>query len=299
MRNQKVIVINGFQRGGTNIVYNIFQSHPSVCSPNNLETGEIISQNYRLYKYPKTKLIKYFIKRLKLKFYRFLNKQFILNSFIIFIFGNFYDNIFYKYKKKNYTDPFNKFKYENEIYSKKEVKNSVLCLKSVHNDVLLTHFLNRIYNNIFFIGLVRNGYALCESWIRRGKDAKFSGLKYQKFCKKMIKDSKKLNNYMIVKFEDILKDPFKITSELYKFTQLEPKLLKKLRFQVKKILTAEGDHRIKYGKERGKYWFDSTSMKNLIDQNINKTQIQKLSDSDKEGFEVYANPILKFFNYKS
>ena len=90
MTNQKVIVINGFQRGGTNIVYNIFQSHPSVCSPNNLETGEIISQNYRLYKYPKTKLIKYFIKRVKLKLYSLLNKNFILNSFIVIIFGNFY-----------------------------------------------------------------------------------------------------------------------------------------------------------------------------------------------------------------
>ena len=297
MRNQKVIVINGFQRGGTNIVYNIFQSHPSVCSPDNLETGEIISQNYRLYKYPKTKLIKYFIKRVKLKLYSLLNKNFILNSFIVIIFGNFYDRIFYKYKKKNFTDPYNRFKYENIPYSKKEVKNSILCLKSVHYDILLTDFLSRIYNNIFFIGLVRNGFALCESWIRRGKDAKNSGLRYQKFCKKMIKDSKKLNNYIIVKFEDILEDPFKIATELYEFTRLEPKSLEKLRFQVKKILTSEGDHRIKYGKERGKYWFDAVSINELIDPNINKIQIQKLSEKDRKEFEKKTISILKYFNY--
>jgi len=296
MRNQKVIVINGFQRGGTNIVYNIFQSHPLVCSPKNLETGELISQNYRFYPYPKTRLIKYLIKRLKLKLYNLLNKKVVLNSFLGHIIGYIYDKIFYKYKKKNFTDPHNRFKYENIPYSKKEVKNSVLCLKSVHNDILLTNFLSRIYNDIFFIGLVRNGYALCESWIRRGKDAEYSGLRYRKFCEMMIKDSKKYKNYIIIKFEDILKNPFEMASKLYKFTKLEPLSLEKLRFQAKKILTEEG-HRIKYGKERAKYWFDSESINDLIDPNINKIQIQKLLEWDRKIFEEKTRSILKHFNY--
>ena len=77
MKNKKVIVIYGFQRGDTNIVYNIFQSHPLVCSPNDLETGEIISQNYRIHSHNK---IGYLIKCLKLKFYDLLNTRFILNS---------------------------------------------------------------------------------------------------------------------------------------------------------------------------------------------------------------------------
>ena len=70
MKNNKVIVIYGFQRGGTNIVYNIFQSHPLVCSPNDLETGEIISQNYRIRSHKK---FGYLIKRIKLWFYDVLN----------------------------------------------------------------------------------------------------------------------------------------------------------------------------------------------------------------------------------
>jgi len=298
MRNQKVIVINGFQRGGTNIVYNIFQSHPSVCSPNNLETGEIISQNYRLYNYSKTKLIKYFIKRLKLKIYSLLNKGFILNTYIALIFGNFYDRIFYKYKNKNYSDSFNKYKYENETYSKKEVKNSVLCLKSVHNDIRLTNFLSGIYKNIFFVGLVRNGYALCEGWIRRGKNAEYCGLRYRKFCEMMIKDSKKLNNYIIVKFEDVIENPFEIAAKLYEFTKLKPITLEKLRFQVKKILTVDG-HKIKFGKERAKYWFDHETVNDLFDPNINKIQIQNLSTEDRKIFEKNTKSILKYFNYLS
>ena len=298
MRNQKVIVINGFQRGGTNILYNIFQSHPSVCSPNNLETGEIISQNYRLYEYPKTRLIKYFIKRLKLKFYSLLNKRLILTSFIAPIIGNFYDRIFFKYKKKNYTNSFNRYKYENEPYSKKGVKDSVLCLKSVHNDIRLTNFLSKVYKNIFFVGLVRNGYALCEGWIRRGKNANYSGLRYRKFCEMMMKDSKKFKNYKIIKFEDVIKNPFEMASKLYKFAELTPISLEKLRFQVKKILTQDG-HKIKFGKERAKYWFDRETINDLFDPNINKIQIQNLSAEDRKIFEKNTISILKYFNYLS
>ena len=31
MKNQKVIVVNGISRGGTNILWNMIQSHPAVC----------------------------------------------------------------------------------------------------------------------------------------------------------------------------------------------------------------------------------------------------------------------------
>ena len=243
------------------------------------------------------KLIRYFIKRLRLKFYSLLNKKFILNSFLVAIIGCFYDRIFYRYKKKNFIDSYNRFKYENIPYSKKEVKNSVLCLKSVHNDLFLTQFLSRIYNNIFFIGLVRNGYALCESWIRRGKTAKYGGLRYRKFCEKMIKDSKKFENYEIIKFEDIISDPFGMATKLFKLSKLEPTSLEKLRLQVKKILTREGEHKIKYGKERAKYWFDPKKINNLINPNINKIQIQKLSYKDKKEFEKNAKYVLQYFNY--
>ena len=37
----KFIIINGIQRAGTNVVWNIVQSHPDVVSPI-LETGEVV-----------------------------------------------------------------------------------------------------------------------------------------------------------------------------------------------------------------------------------------------------------------
>jgi len=294
MKNKKVIVINGFQRGGTNLVYNIFQSHPMVCSPQDLETGQIISQNYRI---PTHQKIGYLIKRLKLGVYNLLNNKFILNSFLVKIIGILIDKLFYIYKLKNYTNHYNRFKYQNTPYSLDEVKSSVLCLKSVHNDIRLTSFFSRIYDNIFFIGIVRNGYALCESWIRRGKNASKNSIRYRKYCEMMINDSKTIKNYKIIKFEDILQNPFDEASKLYKFTQLKPISLHKLRFKSKKILTRDGNHKVKFGKLDTKYWFDSVSITNLLDPNVNKIQIKKLSELDKKIFEKEAKAILKYFNY--
>ena len=294
MKNKKVIVIYGFQRGGTNIVYNIFQSHPLVCSPNDLETGEIISQNYRIRSHNK---IGYLIKRIRLWFYDLLNSNYILNSLIVNIVGIIIDRIFYIYKLRNFTSIYNRYKYKNIPYSLEEVKSSILCLKSVKNDIKLTHFLSQIYQNIFFVGLVRNGYAICEGWIRRGKSAKVSGFRYRKYCEMMINDSKRIKNYKIVKFEDILKDPFQVASELYKFAKLKPTSLDKLRLKSKKIMMKNGKHNVAFGKLDAKYWFDNTSIVNLINPNINEIQIQNLSYSDKIIFEREAKQILEYFQY--
>lgn len=294
MRNKKVIVIYGFQRGGTNIVYNIFQSHPLVCSPNDLETGEILSQNYRIRSHEK---IGYLIKRIKLWFYDLLNRKFILNSFIIKIIGIIIDRIFYIYKLRNFSNIYNRYKYEDIPYSLEEVKSNILCLKSVKNDIKLTDFLSHIYKNIYFVGLVRNGYAICEGWIRRGKSAKVSGFRYRKYCQIMINDRKRIKNYKIIKFEDILKDPFQVATELYKFAKLKPISLDKLRFKSKKVMMKNGNHKVTFGKLDAKYWFDSKSIVDLINPNINKIQIKNLSNLDKTIFEREAKGILEYFQY--
>lgn len=41
MLNKKVILLSGFSRGGTNIAWNILQSHPEICSAR-YETGQIL-----------------------------------------------------------------------------------------------------------------------------------------------------------------------------------------------------------------------------------------------------------------
>ena len=45
-KEKKSIILNCFSRGGSNLLWNIFLSHPDVCSPNR-ETLEIFDFNLR------------------------------------------------------------------------------------------------------------------------------------------------------------------------------------------------------------------------------------------------------------
>ena len=113
----------------------------------------------------------------------------------------------------------------------------------------------------------------------------------------MIRDSKRIKNYKIIKFEDILKDPFQTATELYEFAKLKPTSVEKLRFKSKKILMKDGNHKVKFGKVDAKYWFDSKGIIDLINPNINEIQIQNLSNLDKKIFERETKSILEYFNY--
>ena len=44
MKNEKVIVLAGWAHGGTNIVWNLLQSHPEICS-SGVETGELLRRS--------------------------------------------------------------------------------------------------------------------------------------------------------------------------------------------------------------------------------------------------------------
>lgn len=280
MYNKKVIVINGFARGGTNILWNILQSHPNVCSPI-YETGEIL--------YPvnwSSALIK-----------PILTSHFLIKSSILDVVGDIIDKKFYQFKLKNIEDEDNRFEYEDRPYTKEKVKNTALCLKSTNKDIELTELISNIYEECFFIGLVRNGYALCEGGVRRGRKPKKIGYIYRKYVEMMIEDSRKIKNYLILKFEDVIKEPFDVASQLFEFATLEPTSLEKIRLKAKKVLSKKGNHRTSFGKVDRKYWFNQREIKKIIVPNISDIQSDKLSPSDKKAFEKEAKPVCDYLGY--
>ena len=122
MFNKKVILVVGFSRGGTNILWNILQSHPEICAPRH-EIGPILTYSEHL-KFG--------------RFYARLKKYGLSKTFIV---KKLVDYQLYRYKMENFIDQNNKYKYENELYSRVEVANASLCLKSVDRDVFLTDYL--------------------------------------------------------------------------------------------------------------------------------------------------------------
>lgn len=282
MKNSKVIILNGFTRGGTNITWNILQSHPQVCSAI-VETAPLV--------YRDTFRLPAQIAR------NILSCNSFYRSPMGFISAHILDNLFYQRKLDNYTYIDNSTKYDLIPYVPGEIEQSTLCLKSVDWDIKLTDYFNFIYENSFFIGLIRNGYAICNGWMRRGKTAEDAGKAYLEIGEKMLEYSQSYENYKIIRFEDVLVDPFSAATELFKFADLDPIYLEKIRLKAKRVMSVAGSHSTRQYEEGRKYWMTPSQIVNFLDQKIDNLQASLLSESDRQSFEKYAKPILEHFDY--
>lgn len=270
------IVLNGFAFGGTNIAWNILQSHPGVCS-SFYELGETLAHLW-----PPDRLQVPLLVRL-------LRRNLVPTA----ISGPLVRRRLHRQKMRNYQHPLNGLKYEDIPYTQAEVIASVLCLKTINKDIYLNGLLGRVYPEARFVGLMRDGYALCEGWMRRGWRAHKVGQVYREVGEIMLGAA----DYLIVKFEDMVARPFAVAEQMYAFCGLEPTTLDKLRLKSKRVLSAEGAYSPRFGSANHKYWFDRTTITDLLVRTQSALQAQRLSAADRRAFEREARPILEFFGY--
>jgi hypothetical protein len=272
MLNNKVIMLSGYARGGTNIAWNLIQSHPGICSPVH-ETGNL------------------FRKSIPMRMCHEFPIPFIDNHKII-------DRALHKFKLANMNHPDNKFAYEGVPYTKDQLSETSLCLKSVDYQIIYTRTILKVYPQLYFIALTRNGYALADGLIRRGKTVSEIGNLYYQISEKMKKLSDQIPRFRFIKFEDIIEKPFSMAEELFDFTEVTPVSLEKLRFKSKKVISREGDHQVKFGNEHRKYWFDRSTIHQILDPNINKKQMERLSPEMIREFNKESGSALEFFGYE-
>lgn len=279
----KVIIISGLARGGTNVLWNAIQSHPAFCSPV-YETNEILrNKKYfpRIYQY-------------------IINRYDRLPGMARKLVNAYVSKVFHTLKMANLNDPFNKFKTEHEEYTREELDRCNLVLKGVTSansfELRHTEFLNAVYPAAYNLRLIRNGYAVCEGWTRRGSDARKAGLMYRKFGERIIEDSSVLENYKVLRYEDLIADIFGVTEQLFLWTG-EDTSLQKIRLKTKRVVKADGSHEEIFGKADHKYWVSAEELGRFIDVKINEKQIAKLSSEDIRKFEAEAAPVLRHFGY--
>lgn len=273
--NGKVILINGISRSGSNILWNIMQSHPRVCSPIS-ETNRLLHPGVRGFN------------RLS---------RFLYTKAPVSLVGGYIDRKLYRAKIATADHASNKYRTEDELYSPEELRDAVLCLKALNDDIYLTDLFYSMYDDIQCVGLVRNGYAVCEGRVRRGETADEVGRSYMRYMSKIVEDSQRLANYTIVRFEDMVRDPFEVAESLYRFCGLVPERAEKLRLKSKRIMTQGGTHSHVYGNAGDKYWFDRNTIASFMDPDVDSAQSGALTDRDRRVFERHAGPILEYFSY--
>jgi len=273
--NKKVILITSLTRSGSNVLWNIMQSHPRVCSPVG-ETNQVL--------HPRGPGLH----RMSRLVYRKCRAGMV---------RRFMDRRLYAAKLKNFDHESNRFRTQGEPYTLEELKDTVLCLKAVNEDIYLTDVFYSMYEDIHTVGLVRNGYAVCEGQVRRGEDAVKVGERYATYMRRIIEDSERLKNYTIVRFEEVVRKPFETAESLYEFCELEPTRVDRLRLKSKHISSPDGGHSRTFGRVGGKYWFDRSEIQNFIDPGVDSRQSSALSVRDRRAFEQRARPVLEHFGY--
>ncbi|WP_234572217.1 sulfotransferase [Rhodohalobacter sp. 614A] len=278
MLNKKVILICGYSRGGTNILWNILQSHPAICSPK-YETGTIFKKNKHL------------------KFNRYISIARRLGVLETSLSYSIIDLQLYRYKMDTLKMSDNKYKTETELYTRKEVSQSALCLKSVDYDIDEANFLRKIYPGIYIIFLIRNGYAVANGHMRRGMDIEKSATLYSEVGQKMRQIHQVHPRTIYVSFEEVLKNPFSVSEQLYKFTEVEPVKIQKLRFKSKMIINEKANEKPSFGEVNQKYWFDRNAITKMLDLQINQKQIGRLTSSQIDSYNRIAASQLELFGY--
>ncbi len=195
---------------------------------------------------------------------------------------------------------YSKHKASGVLYSDEEIAAGRLLAKNVDGMVFTTDLLTQAYPNATFIGLYRDGFAVCEGHLRRNRSAVESGARYRAIVEKMEKDAEQISRYHFVRFEDLLQAPIETTRRLFATLQLDADDVEQIRMQRRRVMDSAGNHQLRDGgKEWSVDWMGWDDLAGHCQPNVNRNQISRLSDVDRKAFLSEADDAMKRLGYLS
>ncbi len=295
MLNKNPIFINGFQRGGTNILLNLLGSHPDVCF--------IDGETHQVFTGRASQPVKRWFNKLAYAPVLIAAREHIFSikrqieprppsSLAL----RYIDGLLYlsKLTAARYNQ-----QADGSTKSRAELAASRLLGKNVNGVVFTSRLLHSMYPDATFIGLVRNGLALCEGFVRRGMAAAEFGRLYQNVCDQMRRDAARLPRYQIIRFEDLLADPTAVITAVYDLARLDKQAVNQFRLQSKASMDKDGVRRNTFGGQQHKAlnWFQLNELNSVFRRDVNDNQIARISEGDKRLFLAQAQAAMAHFGY--
>ncbi len=155
------------------------------------------------------------------------------------------------------------------VESMKSPLRGIIVEKTTANAVRMT-WLQEVFPNSYFIGIVRNGYAVTEGIRRKGGKSVERGARHWDLVNKiMINDAKSVANYLEVHYEDIAERKPDSIQKLAKFIDLDSK------------------------------HFNLETSRGQTIRNFNHESIQRLSRDDIETIRSIAGEMLEYHGYSA
>lgn len=298
MLNKKPIIVNGFGRGGTNILMNFILSHPGIVMPSG-ELNKVFKGGSRGNGYLRNKY--------KQCFYDFPLRMFC---------GDIFDRFSYTYRKRipeaaqRYIDfvlwvekqfasyeGHNKWKDKETLYTKKELRNARLVVKAHNGLVFMDDIFRDMYQDVRFVAIIRNGYAVCEGHMRRGRSIEAAAALYRAAGDEIAKNMSK-DDYLMIKFEDILIKPLEAIVRIYNHFDINIDDVTHFRLQHKPVAVKGEKKSVLYGGyDRQLAWFAKDELKDFFKQDVNTVQIARLSVDERKYLQSSIGDTMKKFGY--
>jgi hypothetical protein len=291
MLNKRPIFINAFSRGGSNIFWNMFLTHPEVCSPI-VETLDI----FRIGRHGRWSGYQAALLTLQPRYFdqKYLHDRKPISDAA----ARFIDKTLFEWKLKTYDDEEMRVKREGEAYTLDEIKQSRLVAKNNNGLIYLSDPFLKLYPDATFFALIRHPLALYEGYKRRKfvKSVEEFIAFYSQMCLKMQDDSQRIERYHIVRFEDVLQKFQPTLEQAYRDADLDIRQIDKVRFKAKSHFTENGSRDVTY--ELGQhYWMSFDEASTFLEGDINRFQIDRLSDSEKSAVQKGLDPLMESLKY--
>ena len=287
------IFLNCFSRGGSNILWNIYLSHPDVVSPIR-ETLEIFRTGVH-----QPTMEGYVAALLSGQPHLFDQWTLAPRRPINGPAQGYIDRTLFRWQMKTLDNADMRWKSETERYTPEEVAAARLCAKNNNGIIFLSDRLLEMYPTATFVALIREPFALYEGHVRhhlKSAAEDFAGF-YNAMLGRMLDDQARFPSYHILKFEDLLADPLGTVAQLYAWARLDPARAPKLRFKAKPHLNAAGERTTTF--QAGKhYWFGPDEIYQFLDPKINDYQSDRISAADRETILRLTEPVLARAGYR-
>lgn len=161
-------------------------------------------------------------------------------------------------------------------YKKKD--STEFILEKSPPDALRTRWLQDVFRHSYFIGLVRNGYAVCEGISRRtGYSLERCARHWNLANKIMLEDARFLDHFKLLSYEEFTRDPTTALDSLANFLGID-----------------ETPFRSIADKEFAVHNIEATQSQI---RDFNSSSLSKLSGEDKAIINLHAREMLERFGY--
>ena len=269
----EIILVVGLSRGGTNIVWNIIQSHQKALGTA-FEVNEIFGKSSGISLWEKgivefsalTGIISNSARNI-------LRNRLILSMLNSVI--NFEDDQFKSPREKYTVEELSELVLTTKLVSAWEINPFRQLLK--RNDALkYLPVLDKISKKLKIVIVQRNMFSQVEGWMRRGASIKNAVKWYNYYLKVHNQLAEKYENVMFVDFDEVLQDPFEQAIAIYRFLELpDPDNIQHLRFAPKPTVSSENS--LRKDTYRPKYWANRVNFGDVLSVNVSKKQKENLN----------------------